>query len=286
MRIELEDILKYFPKRTPLSHKGTYGKILNIAGSKLYTGAAILSSVSALKVGAGYVTLACPDTICAIISSFSPDITLLPLNNTNGFISASNTEIVANSAEKYDVISIGSGLSQNEDTQKFVLEFFKNIKKPCIIDADALNAISSSEFLNLPQKSVITPHPMELSRMLKISVEKIQEQREYYAKLASNKYNSVVVLKGHETIVTDGKRTYTNKSGNSALAKAGSGDVLTGMIAGISAQTKGENLFECAALAVYLHGYASDIAVKETTEYGLLASELINYIPKAIKKII
>ncbi|MCR5260724.1 MAG: NAD(P)H-hydrate dehydratase [Candidatus Gastranaerophilales bacterium] len=286
MRIELEEILQYFPKRIQNSHKGTYGKILNIAGSEFYAGAAILSSLSALKTGAGYVTLACPSQICSSVISYTPDITIFPLKNTNGCINTDSVNTVLNKLTEYDVFSIGSGLSQNAETQKFVTEFLSKADKPCVIDADALNAISAAHSVKLPEKSVITPHPRELSRLLDVSVETIQTDREKYAQTASEKYNCTVVLKGHETVVADGNRIYINKSGNSALAKAGSGDVLTGMISGIGAQMKNKDLFYAASLGVYLHGLAAETGSENTTEYGLLASEIIDYIPQAIKYIL
>lgn len=287
MRIELEDILKFFPKRIQDSHKGTYGRILNIAGSKFYSGAAILSSLSALKVGAGYVTLACPCDICNNISAYSPDITLLPTKSTNGCISNKNIDFLLNKSKEYDIVSIGSGLSQNTETQKFIIEFLREIKKPCVIDADAINAVSKNRNYQLPKNSIITPHPKELSRLINISVEDIQKSREKFAIETANKNECIVVLKGHKTIVTDGSKIYENNSGNSALSKAGSGDVLTGMITGILAQKNNhQELFESASLGVYLHGLAGEEGAKEKTEYGLLASELLKYIPKAIKQII
>ena len=286
MRFVINDLIKYFPKRIQDSHKGTYGKILNISGSKFYTGAAVLSSLSALKIGAGYVTLACPDVICGIVASYSPDITFLPVKNSDGCISGENLDFVLKKAEEYTAVSIGSGLSQNKETQNFITEFLKNVKKPCVIDADAINALSAEKSFILPEKAIITPHPKELSRLISVPVEEIQKDREKFAVETAKKLNCTVVLKGHNTVVTDGEKIYVNKSGNSALSKAGSGDVLTGMISGILAQKDCENIFEAASLGVYLHGFASDIAVKDTTEYGLLASELLNYIPKAVAKII
>lgn len=284
MRIDLKELIRNFPKRKQDSHKGTYGKVLNIAGSRFYTGAAILSSLSALKVGAGYLTLACPDNISNIIASYSPDITYLPLKSTNGVVSADNFNFVIEKYKEYNILSIGSGLSQNEEVQKFVLNVLSNINTNSVIDADALNIMAYAKFTKIPDNSVITPHPMELSRLLEVPVSEIQSSREKYAVSAAKKYNCVVVLKGHNTIVTDGERTYINSSGNSALAKAGTGDVLVGTIAGIAAQMNCSDMFMASSIGVYLHGLAADIAVLETTEYGLLASELINYLPKAIKK--
>ena len=126
MRFVINDLIKYFPKRVQDSHKGTYGKVLNISGSKFYTGAAVLSSLSALKIGAGYMTLACPENICNIIASYSPDITFLPLENTDNGISHKNLDFVLKKSEEYTVVSIGSGLSQNTETQKFIIDFLIN----------------------------------------------------------------------------------------------------------------------------------------------------------------
>lgn len=285
MRVELEEILSYFPKREQNSHKGSYGKILNIAGSKNYTGAAILSSLSALKTGAGYITLACPDVITETVASYSPDITFFPLKTyDNNYIHSCNVKSLIKKSKEYDVISIGSGICTNKCTEKFVIKFLENNTKPIVIDADAINIISEQEKVNLTANTIITPHPKELSRLLKTDVTVIQKNREEYAIMSSKKYGCVTVLKGYQTIVTDGARIYINETGNSGLAKAGSGDVLTGIITGIFAQIK--DAFTAAALGVYLHGLSGDTGTKEKTEYGLLASEIIFYIPSAIKTII
>ncbi len=285
MRIGLNDLLKNFPKRLEDSHKGTYGKILNIAGSKYFPGAAILSSLSALKVGAGYVTLACPEQIAQSIISYCPDITILPLQSENtGIIDINSVKILSEYITKFDVISVGSGLTTELCTQNFIVDFLGSVQKPVIIDADGLNAIAAQNFNKLPQQTIITPHPMELSRLLNISVKEIQSEREKFAISASKKYNCITVLKGKNTIVTDGFDIYVNTTGNSALAKAGSGDVLTGIISGLYAQSG--KLFDSAAFGTYIHGLAADIAISEFTEYGLLASELLRFIPKAIEKII
>lgn len=284
-RIALKQVLKQFPKRPQDSHKGFFGHILNISGSKSYTGAAILSSLSALKVGAGYVTLATVENSANIIHSFSPDIPTISLKQTeNGMISSDNTNSVINLSQNYDIISIGSGLGQDEETVRFVTEFVKQNTKPIVIDADGLNSISKSEIEKIGGKSIITPHPKELSRLIKVPVEIIQSNREFYAAETAKSLETVVVLKGHNTIVTDGENIYTNETGCSALAKAGSGDVLTGMITGLFAQMK--NPLSAAVLGVYLHGLTGDIAAKSLTEYSVLASELLTFIPNAIKEIL
>ena len=199
-------------------------------------------------------------------------------------ISSDNTNSVINLSQNYDIISIGSGLGQDEETVRFVTKFIKQNTKPIVIDADGLNSISKSEIEKIGGKSIITPHPKELSRLIKVPVEIIQSNREFYAAETAKSLETVVVLKGHNTIVTDGENIYTNETGCSALAKAGSGDVLTGMITGLFAQMK--NPLSAAVLGVYLHGLTGDIAAKSLTEYSVLASELLTFIPNAIKEIL
>lgn len=284
MRYGVKEIIHNFPKRIPNSHKGTYGKILNIAGSTYYAGAAILSSLSALKIGAGYVTLACPENIANAVIAYTPDITLFPLKSNGIGISSENIEKLLEKAEEYDVISIGSGLSDDKDTQKLILEFISKNKKPIVIDADGLNAIAKSGFTGLNKNTIITPHPREMSRLLGVETATIQSDREKYAIEAAKKFDCISILKGKDTVVTDGETIYVNDTGSSALSKAGTGDVLTGMITGVLAQTK--DSFYSAAAGVYMHGLTADIAVNLTTRYGLLASELIDCIPQSIMKIL
>ena len=173
-------------------------------------------------------------------------------------------------------------------SKRFNNQFFKekqNIYTSFIIDADAINACAEAKFFNLPMNSIITPHPLELSRLLGVDVKEIQQNRAKWAWEASKELDSIVLLKGHETIIAvPGGKIFLNHTGNSALAKAGSGDVLTGMIAGFCAQ--GLNLESAACCAVFLHGIAGEIASKSLSEYSVLASDLIRYIPLAIKAIL
>lgn len=283
--IALNEVLKHFPKRPQDSHKGTFGHILNISGSKAYTGAAILSSLSALKIGAGYVTLATVEDAANITHSFSPDIPTIELKQTeSGTISSDNTNSVIGLSKNFDVISIGSGLGRNEETARFATEFIKENQKPIVIDADGLNSLSEIGIEKIGGNSVITPHPKELSRLIDVPVEIILSDRKYYAVETAKSLETIVVLKGHNTVVTDGKSVYINESGCSALAKAGSGDILTGMITGLMSQNT--NPLFATILGVYLHGLTGDIAAESLTEYSVLASDLLNFIPNAIKKIL
>ena len=260
--------LPKLPERPKNSNKGTFGKVLNIAGSDYMRGAGYLSSISALKIGAGYVEILSTEKVLDTVSNLAPEIVLVPI---------SRLKEVINDAT---VISIGCGLSTSQDAINLFQKTL-NLRKnqPMIIDADALNILSKMDF-DFDKNAVLTPHPKEASRLLGCSLDEVLNDIKTSALKISEKYNCITVLKTHNTIVTDGKSVYQNKTGNSALAKAGSGDVLCGMITGMVAQ--GADLFDASALGVYLHGLTGELASKDLTEYGVLASDLVNYIPKAI----
>ena len=272
-----KDFKNILPKRPKNSHKGTFGRVLNIAGSEFYSGAAYFSSISALKVGCGLVTLSSAETVLRTVSALSPDIILMHLNKLN-----------KENLEKFQAISIGCGLSQEVNAIKILKKVIKLLNKsdtPLVIDADGLNILSTIKNVKLPQNTILTPHPKEAARLIGASVENILSHPDYWAKKCSEKYNCITVLKIHNTVIADNKGNfYQNNTGNSAISHGGSGDVLCGMISGFSAQ--GVNAFEACALAVYLHGLAAEIASKELSEYSVLASDLINYIPKAIKTLL
>lgn len=281
-------ILKMLPKRMQNSHKGTYGHVLNIAGSSQYQGAAYLSSISSLRVGAGYTMLASCSDVINNTASKCPDVTYLDLGQSMyGTIPKDSLKFISALAN-YDVVSIGCGLNQVGGVSDFVLNFMKKNKNsytPIIIDADALNIMANAKFLNFPLNSIITPHPMELSRLMGVDVKEIQQNRAKWAWEASKEFDCIVLLKGYETVISiPSGKIFINHTGNSALAKAGSGDVLTGMIAGFCAQ--GISLESAACCATFLHGLAAEVASKSLSEYCVLASDLIKYIPLAFKAVL
>lgn len=271
------NVKNLLPKRPKDSHKGAFGHVLNVAGSEFYSGAAYFSSISALKVGCGKITLASVEKTLRAVASLGPDIILMPLDRLkkNGF-------------NGYESISIGCGLSVSKSSIKFFNELItdlKNTEKCVVIDADGLNILAETKVSTLPLKTILTPHPKELSRLMEVNVENILLQPEFWAKKCSDKYNCTTVLKLHNTIVSDNRgHFYVNDTGNSALSHGGSGDVLCGMISGFLAQ--GLNPFDASSLAVYLHGIAAELASKKLTEYSTLASDLLNYLPEAIKTIL
>ncbi len=259
------------PNREQNSNKGTFGKVLNFAGSKNYIGAAYLSTISPLKAGAGFVALASEKEIIRVVSSLLPEAVYL-----------SSKEGLKN-IKNFSVVLIGCGLGNSD---KLFLNVIKKLQKettPAVIDADGLNILSRHN-IKLPQNSIITPHPLEAARLLGVSLEEILENLEGSAKKLSEKFNCVAVLKTHRTIICYKDKIFINQHGCSALAKAGSGDVLAGIIAGLLAQKT--DLFEAAKLGVYLHSRAGEIASEDMTEYSVLASELPKYLPKAIAEII
>ena len=261
------------PERKQFSHKGTFGKVLNIAGSEYYTGAAYLSSIAALKTGCGYAALSSSPKVINTVSLRTSDIVFIPITE------------VKKKIPEFDVISVGCGLSTDLSVSilyKSILETLAGTDKPVIIDADGLNMLSKmKKEVKLPENLIITPHPKEASRLLGVEVEDILEKPMKFAKELSKKYHAVTVLKLHSTVVCSAENDiYVNTTGNSSLAKAGSGDVLTGMISGLIAQKMSN--FEAAKLAVYLHGKTGEIASGMLSEYSVLASDLLKYIPCAI----
>lgn len=266
------------PKRVPNSNKGTYGRVLNVAGSEYMPGAAYLSSVSALKVGCGYCFLCSEDSVLKTVAAQTQNIVFVPLDKLLENLNIS------------DVVEIGCGLSQSDNAVNIFNTVVENVDKniPLIIDADGLNILSkapevltSSEISNI----ILTPHPKEASRLLDCSLDYVLSDVGSAANKISEIYNCITVLKTHNTVVVspDG-RHYINHTGNSAMAKAGSGDVLAGMIAGFVAQKM--DIFEASVMGVYLHGLSGDIAAEKLTEYSVMAEDLISFIPNAIKTLL
>ena len=255
------------PQRPKNSHKGTFGKVLNIAGSYNYSGAAYLSSIAALKVGCGLVTLAAENHVIQVVASQTPDVVFLPMNE------------VLDNITNYTTVSIGCGLATNEETKELFIKIIKKLKRtkiPTVIDASGLTLLAQTN-LTLNQNFIITPHIGEVSRLLNVKPEEIITHPDFWVQELGKKYNCIALIKGANTRVykTD-KKIYINNSGCSALAKAGSGDVLCGMLAGLLAQ--GMSPFEATKLAVYWHGKTGEVASEQLGEYSVLASDLLRFI--------
>ncbi len=281
------DLLR-LPTRKNDSHKGTYGKVVIIAGSKGMSGACCLSCMSALKSGTGLVYAVIPETINTIIEMKLTEVITRPINDEGkGYFIKDNLKEIKQEVDKADVIALGPGIGKDKDRVHLVKNILQYTDKTVVLDADGLNCISNdTDILRYRDGiTVLTPHPGELARLLNVDINKIQSNRLYYSKIASQKLNSIVVLKGHETIVCkDDKEVYINDTGNPGMATAGSGDVLTGIITSFIGQNIGP--YKSAVIGVFLHGLAGDIASKEKGRYGLIASDILNKVPEAIKLLV
>jgi NAD(P)H-hydrate epimerase len=279
------------------AHKRDFGHIFILAGSAKFSGAAVLCSEAAMLSGAGLVTLGIPKILNTAIIKIKPkEVMTLSLPQTRDVtLSLAGFKKIKEFIKNIDVLIIGPGLTQNKSTQGLVRKLILKIDKPTVIDADGLNALVGH--LNIlrttnpawpagrhePRTTILTPHPGEMARLLGISIKEVQGNREYIAKKFARDYKVTVVLKGYRTVTADYKdNLYINRTGNPGMATAGSGDVLTGMIGAFLGQ--GLNAFEAVKYAVYLHGLAGDIAAAEKTQLGMIASDIIEKIPEAIKR--
>jgi len=280
------------PPRAARSHKGHYGKVLVMAGSRGMAGAAALSARAALKSGAGLVTVACPDSERPVIACSLPEAMTLPLPSKNGSaaLKAADTILAFQKEKKYDVCLIGPGLSMAAETPNFVRAVLRRLDMPAVVDADALNSLSQGHgrFRLKPGPArIFTPHEGEAARFFPGEAFGREELAEEFQALLGG----VCVLKGRGTLVTDGGAMLRNASGGPALAKGGTGDVLAGLTAGLWAQAGRRSGFtrisalKSAALGVYLHGVCGDLAAERLTQRCVLAGELLEFLPDAFRKI-
>jgi len=278
--------------RKPNAHKGDFGHIFILAGSTRFSGAAVLCAEAALRSGSGLVTLGIPKDLSSAIIKIKPkEVMTFPLAQTDeGTLSLASYKKIKDFLKNIDVLAVGPGLTQNKSVQQLVRKVISKIDKPMVIDADGLNVLVGHLDLlrgkgnGLRGKEIIvTPHPGEMARLLGISIAKVQAARKKFAQKLARDYKVTVVLKGYNTVVADYKgNLYINKTGNPGMATAGSGDILTGMIAAFLGQ--GLDTFNTSKYAVYLHGLAGDLAAGEKTQISLIASDIIAKIPEAIKK--
>ena len=274
-------------KRKPDTHKGDYGHLLILGGSPGLTGAVSLAAQAALRAGCGLVTVGIPKSLNFIFEIKLTEVMSLPLAETKkSTLSQKAFKELAEFLPKIDGIALGCGGSRNFSTQKFFLEVVEEIDKPLVVDADGINALASNLKILKKRKTkilILTPHLGEFSRLIKKDIDYIKKRKKELAKEFAFEYNLILILKGYRTIITDGKKLFENETGNPGLATAGSGDVLTGIVASFLVQKI--EPFLSARMAVYLHGLAADLAVKEKTQASLIASDIIEYLPKAIKKL-
>ena len=270
--ITKEEILKFYKPVNSLTHKGLQGHGAIIAGSYGKIGAAVLASKSCIKSGCGLVTTFIPKCGYQILQISNPEVMVLTDENTN-FITQINLPFIP------QAIGIGPGIGKELATQKGLFEFLRVNKSPLVLDADALNILSENQsWLELiPEKTILTPHQKELERLIG---KWDSESHKFQKTIAfSEQYNVIIVMKGAPTFIINETTVYQNTTGNAALATAGSGDVLTGIIISLLAQSY--RPLEAAQLGVFLHGLTADLALPQTGYQSFIASDIIENLGKA-----
>lgn len=278
-------VAEKLPFRPDDAHKGTMGTMLNISGSYSMAGACILSSLSALKSGVGLLKTAVPKSIYPIVASQVYEAVFLPYETKSGAVNIGFLDEALKVAESSDSVVLGCGLSLCDDSIAFVEGFIKNCKTKMLIDADGIKALALNINVLKEKKAdvVLTPHIKEMSRLTGYSVEYILENKVDVATQFAKENSVIVVLKGKNTIVTDGDSVFVNPTGNSGMAKGGSGDVLSGIIGSLMAQ--GLSTLDASIAGVYIHGLAGDLAADELSKTSMLPSDIINCLPQIFKAI-
>jgi ADP-dependent NAD(P)H-hydrate dehydratase / NAD(P)H-hydrate epimerase len=284
---EPRDFAALFRPRVADSNKGLYGHVLVIAGGRGKTGAAAMAGIAALRAGAGLCTVASAASAITAISSYAPEMMTEPLaENDSGAIAmrAPDDPALAAITAKKDVIAIGPGMGQHHDTVQFIRRFVQESPVPMVVDADALNALAGQR-LRFHAPRILTPHPGEMSRLSGKSIADIQKDRIGCARAFAMDHGVYLVLKGNRSVIAfPNGRVWINPTGSPAMATGGTGDVLTGMIAGLMAQFP--NHLENALLAaVYLHGRAGELGAEELGEKPLIATDLFEFLPEAMREI-
>lgn len=267
------------PGRTADAHKGDFGRILLLCGSRGYTGAAALAAMGALRSGAGVVYLGVPETIYAIEAIKLTEPVVFPLADDNGMLSTTaSSEIIART-QGMDAVLIGPGLGRSNGTFLAVKTVLENFTGPVVVDADGINVLSGHIDIlrGRTGPTIITPHPGEFQRICgKFPENRVEAAAEFAADA-----NCITVLKGHESVITDGRYCYINTTGNPGMATGGSGDVLAGIIVSLLGQKVAP--LEAAACGAWLHGRAGDICARELGQYGMLPTDMLNVLPKLLK---
>ena len=279
MELNHEQVLAILPDRDPYAHKGNFGKILLLCGSRGYTGAAALAAQGALRSGAGLVFLGVPESIYAIEAVKLTEAIVFPLPEADGKLSADAVPEIQERLEKMDAALIGPGLGQSEGTFRVVKAVLENFQKPVVVDADGINVLRTHKDIlrGRTAPTILTPHEGEFARLGGV----ITEDRAASAQALAGDLGCIVLLKGHETIITDGKHTYVNRTGNPGMAVGGSGDVLSGILVSLLGQ--GIAPLEAAACGAWLHGTAGDLCAGEIGQYGMLPSDMVEALPRLLK---
>jgi hydroxyethylthiazole kinase-like uncharacterized protein yjeF len=274
------------PERDERGHKGTFGDVLFIVGSSNYLGAPYFAAMSFLKAGGGYARLASPSSITSFLANKGSEIVFFPQEETSsGSLAIKNKQSLLEIVEQVDLVVMGPGLSLNEETQELVRQLTRDIKKPLLIDGDGLTSIAKDTKLIKERQhpTVLTPHPGEMSRIAQISIQEVLEDQIPLVQQEAKKLNAFIVLKGAHSLICNPKENISvNMSGNSGMATAGSGDVLTGTIA--AAFGLGLDFEDAVRTGVFLHGFSGDLAVADKGKDGITAQDILDYLPFALKR--
>ena len=267
------------PDRDPWGHKGSFGKVLLLCGSRGYTGAAYLAAMGALRTGAGLTFLGVPESIYAIEAIKLNEPVVFPLPDDDGKLSIFAVSEIEKRLSQMDAVLIGCGIGQSGGTLAVVKAVLEQAKCPVVVDADGINVLTKHKDILRGRlfPTILTPHDGEFLRFGGT----IGEDRMVSATYFSKEWNSIVLLKGHRTCITDGEYGYINETGNPGMAVGGSGDILAGMIVGLLGQ--GLKPLEAAACAVWLHGAAGDLCAEEIGQYGMLPTDMLTRIPRLMK---
>ena len=274
------------PPRPRDAHKGQFGYVLAVGGSRGMAGAMVLAARSAIRSGAGKVTAAVPEGLYPIVASHLVVCTTEPLpEGPGGVLAPESADRVVDLSADFHVVALGPGLGRAAGLVRLTADLLERVTLPMVVDADGLNCLAETvEVLHeRPAPTVLTPHPKEMARLTGRGTGKVQAEREATAAEFARRWGVVVVLKGAGTVVTDGHRIYVNTTGNPGMATGGSGDVLTGAIAGLVAQ--GLEPFDAAVLGVYIHGLAGDLAREELGEAGMIATDILERLPAALERV-
>ncbi len=276
--LDAAQVQKLLPERSPDAHKGDFGRILLLCGSRGYTGAAALAAMGALRSGAGLTFLGVPESIYAIEAVKLTEPIVFPLPDENGMLSMDAIDEIRARLPQMDAVLIGPGLGQSKGTLAALKLILREFSGPVVVDADGITLLSKHKYLmrGRTAPTILTPHNGEFQRLAPLG-----EDRQSAAAALARELGAIVLLKGHRTLITDGKICYRNQTGNPGMAEGGSGDVLAGIIVSLLGQ--GFEPLEAAAVGAWLHGAAGDACAAELGQYGMLPTDMLEVLPRLLK---
>ncbi len=279
LEMNREKVLSLLPDRAADAHKGDFGRLLLLCGSRGYTGAAALAAMGAMRSGAGLVYLGVPECIYAIEAVKMTEPIVFPLRSENGGWSSQAVPEILERLPRMDAVLVGPGMGRSKGTLAVVKAVLKNAQCPVVLDADGINVLAAHKYLlrEKHQPVILTPHPGEFARL----GYELGQDRVASAVAAAKELGCILLLKGHETVIVDGEECYVNRTGNPGMAVGGSGDVLAGIIASLLGQ--GVQPLTAAACGAWLHGAAGDICAETIGQYGMLPTDMLEVLPRLMK---